>query len=137
MDKKIYFLIFIALFSVGIYLFGFMGEFSNYALKNRSLQIASIVIVGICIAVSSIVFQTISNNKILTPSIIGLDSLYMLLQSCLVFILGSTNLIVYKENIDFLLSLFCMVIFSLLLYKLLFKNERNIYLIMLLGIIFG
>lgn len=137
MDKKIYFLIFIVLFSVGIYLFGFMGEFSNYALKNRSLQIASIIIVGICIAVSSIIFQTISNNKILTPSIIGLDSLYMLLQSCLVFILGSTNLIVYKENINFLLSLFCMVIFSLLLYKLLFKNERNIYLIMLLGIIFG
>ncbi|MBK1974039.1 iron chelate uptake ABC transporter family permease subunit, partial [Campylobacter sp. TTU-622] len=79
MIKKIYFLIFITLLSVGIYLFSFMGEFNDYALKNRSLQVISIIIVGICIAVSSIIFQTISNNKILTPSIIGLDSLYTLL----------------------------------------------------------
>ncbi|HIX80936.1 MAG TPA: iron chelate uptake ABC transporter family permease subunit, partial [Candidatus Erysipelatoclostridium merdavium] len=30
-----------------------------------------------CIGVSTVIFQSITNNKILTPSIIGLDSLYL------------------------------------------------------------
>lgn len=101
------------------------------------MQIAAIVIVAICIAISTVIFQTLCNNKILTPAIIGLDSLYMLLQSALVFSLGSANLSVYRNDINFLITLACMVVFSLGLYKILFSSDKSIYLIMLLGLIFG
>ena len=114
-----------------------LKDFDEYALKNRFLQIAAIVIVAICIAVSTVIFQTLCNNKILTPAIIGLDSLYMLLQSALVFSLGSANLSVYRNDINFLITLACMVVFSLGLYKILFSSDKSIYLIMLLGLIFG
>ncbi len=137
MRKKILILSFITLIMALVFIFAGLKDFDEYALKNRSLQIAAIIIVAICIAVSTIIFQTLCNNKILTPAIIGLDSLYMLLQSALVFSLGSANLSVYKNDINFLITLACMVVFSLGLYKILFSSDKSIYLIMLLGLIFG
>lgn len=137
MRKKMAILAVLTLIFLVGYFFSFRGEINEYIIKNRLLQIGAIALVAVCIGVGTIIFQTISNNKILTPSIIGLDSLYMLLQSALIFTLGAANLSVYNANINFLLSLCAMVIFSLILYKILFKSERNIYLIMLLGLIFG
>ncbi len=137
MRKKILILAFLTLIMTLIFIFAGLKDFDEYALKNRFLQIAAIVIVAICIAVSTVIFQTLCNNKILTPAIIGLDSLYMLLQSALIFSLGSANLSVYKNDINFLITLACMVVFSLGLYKILFSSDKSIYLIMLLGLIFG
>ncbi|ECR3478128.1 iron chelate uptake ABC transporter family permease subunit [Campylobacter coli] len=137
MRKKILILAFLTLIMALVFVFAGLKDFDEYALKNRFLQIAAIVIVAICIAVSTVIFQTLCNNKILTPAIIGLDSLYMLLQSALVFSLGSANLSVYRNDINFLITLVCMVVFSLGLYKILFSSDKSIYLIMLLGLIFG
>ncbi|ECC1039925.1 iron chelate uptake ABC transporter family permease subunit [Campylobacter coli] len=137
MHKKILILAFLTLIMALVFVFAGLKDFDEYALKNRFLQIAAIVIVAICIAISTVIFQTLCNNKILTPAIIGLDSLYMLLQSALVFSLGSANLSVYRNDINFLITLACMVVFSLGLYKILFSSDKSIYLIMLLGLIFG
>ncbi|HDZ4999722.1 TPA: iron chelate uptake ABC transporter family permease subunit [Campylobacter jejuni] len=137
MRKQILILSFSTLIMMGIFMLVGLNNFDEYALKSRFLQIAAIIIVAICIAVSTVIFQTLCNNKILTPAIIGLDSLYMLLQSALIFSFGATNLSVYKNDINFLITLVCMIVFSLGLYKILFSNDRSIYLIMLLGLIFG
>ncbi|EAJ0593278.1 iron chelate uptake ABC transporter family permease subunit [Campylobacter jejuni] len=137
MRKKMLILIFLTLNMIGIFIFVGLNGFDEYALKSRFLQIAAIIIVAICIAVSTVIFQTLCNNKILTPAIIGLDSLYMLLQSALIFSFGAANLSVYKNDINFLITLVCMVVFSLGLYKILFSSDRSIYLIMLLGLVFG
>ncbi|EAH6695101.1 iron ABC transporter permease [Campylobacter coli] len=137
MRKKILILAFLTLIMALVFVFAGLKDFDEYALKNRFLQIAAIVIVAICIAISTVIFQTLCNNKILTPAIIGFDSLYMLLQSALVFSLGSANLSVYRNDINFLITLACMVVFSLGLYKILFSSDKSIYLIMLLGLIFG
>lgn len=137
MLKKMLILSLLTLIMVAVFMFANSNNLDAYALKNRSLQIVAIIIVAICIGVSTLIFQTLCNNKILTPAIIGLDSLYMLLQSALIFSLGSANLSVYKNDVNFLISLLCMIIFSLGLYKILFSSDRSIYLIMLLGLIFG
>ncbi|EAJ6942026.1 TPA: iron chelate uptake ABC transporter family permease subunit [Campylobacter jejuni] len=137
MRKKMLILSFLTLGMIGIFILVDLNGFDEYALKSRFLQIAAIIIVAICIAVSTVIFQTLCNNKILTPAIIGLDSLYMLLQSALIFSFGAANLSVYKNDINFLITLVCMVVFSLRLYKILFSSDRSIYLIMLLGLVFG
>ncbi|EJQ2688091.1 iron chelate uptake ABC transporter family permease subunit [Campylobacter jejuni] len=137
MRKKMLILSFLTLGMIGIFILVDLNGFDEYALKSRFLQIAAIIIVAICIAVSTVIFQTLCNNKILTPAIIGLDSLYMLLQSALIFSFGAVNLSVYKNDINFLITLVCMVVFSLGLYKILFSSDRSIYLIMLLGLVFG
>ncbi|HZG18259.1 MAG TPA: iron chelate uptake ABC transporter family permease subunit [Candidatus Bathyarchaeia archaeon] len=113
------------------------GDWS-YVLERRSIKIVAIVLTGVAIAYSTVMFQTITNNKILTPSIIGLDSLYSLFQTFIVFLFGATSLTTMSRNVHFLLSVGLMVIFAAFLFKFLFKREgQNIYYLLLVGLIFG
>lgn len=110
----------------------------DYALPRRGKSVAAIVIVGAVIAFSTLIFQTITNNRILTPSIIGLDSLYILIQTTLVFVLGTVGLVAVSQFVNFGISIIGMVLFALLLYALLFKREQqNLYFLLLVGIVFG
>lgn len=110
----------------------------EYVLSRRGKKILAMMLTGGAIAFSTVVFQTITNNRILTPSIIGLDSLYMLLQTVIVYIFGSLTLTMMNKRAHFVITVGLMVLFSLLLYKLLFRRQRqNIYFLLLIGIIFG
>lgn len=121
-----------------IFLFTNLGSNLGYILPKRIIKIVAIVLTGGAIAFSTVIFQTITNNRILTPSILGLDSLYMLIQTVLVFAFGSTTLSLMEKQINFFLSVGLMVLFAGVLYQLLFKGEgRNIYFLLLIGLIFG
>lgn len=110
----------------------------GYILPKRIIKVVAIVITGGAIAFSTTIFMTITNNRILTPSIMGLDSLYMLTQTFIIFVFGSKSLIMMNSNINYLLSVGIMVLFSLVFYRLLFKGEdNNIYFLLLIGMILG
>ncbi|GIP47591.1 Iron(3+)-hydroxamate import system permease protein FhuB [compost metagenome] len=110
----------------------------DYILPRRGKKLFAILLTGTAIAFSTVVFQTITNNRILTPSIIGLDSLYMLLQTVIVFLIGGTALTMMSKNLRFVMAVGLMVVFAMLLYRMLFRREgRNIYHLLLIGIIFG
>ncbi|PAD91739.1 iron ABC transporter permease [Shouchella clausii] len=110
----------------------------DYALPRRGRSVVAIIIVGGAIASSTLFFQTITNNRILTPSIIGLDSLYMLIQTLLVFLFGTIGLVAINKYVNFGLSIVFMVLFAVLLYALMFKKEgQNLYFLLLVGIVFG
>lgn len=110
----------------------------DYILPRRGKKLIAILLTGTAIAFSTVVFQTITNNRILTPSIIGLDSLYMLLQTMIVFLIGGTALTMMSKNLRFVMAVGLMVVFAMLLYRMLFRKEgRNIYHLLLIGIIFG
>jgi len=110
----------------------------GYILPRRGIKIAAIVLTAAAIAFSTVVFQTITNNRILTPSIIGLDSLYMLTQTFIIYMFGSMHLALVNPNLDFLLSVGLMIGFALLLYRFMFRKEgRNIYFLLLVGIVLG
>ena len=137
MRKKLILLFFLALICILSYIFTFASSLNEYVLTQRSISVLAVLLVGVCIAVSSVIFQSITNNKILTPSIIGLDSLYLFIQTFLIFVLGSMHLSVYNNKLNFLLCLSFMAIFSIFFYKLLFRGSRSLYLVLLLGFIFG
>ena len=110
----------------------------NYALSRRIPRILAILLTAGTIAISTVMFQTITNNRILTPSIVGLDSLYLLVQTIIVFFFGSASIFVVNNNLNFIISVGFMVMFSMLLYRVLFKKrEANIFLLLLMGLIFG
>lgn len=120
------------------YLFIDIGEYWEYVLPRRGKKIAAIILTGAAIALSTVIFQTITHNRILTPSIIGLDSLYLLIQTVIVFVFGSLTLTAMNEHVHFILSVGLMILFAGILYKVLFRGEgRNIYFLLLIGIIFG
>ncbi|MFS0784365.1 iron chelate uptake ABC transporter family permease subunit [Bacillus sp. 1P06AnD] len=128
----------IAVVLIGVFMFTEMGNYPDYVLPRRGYKMLAVVLTGTCIAFSTVVFQTITNNRILTPSIIGLDSLYMLIQTVLIFAFGSTTLTVVNKNVNFLITVVLMIVFVGFLYRLLFKREgQNLYFLLLLGLVFG
>lgn len=121
-----------------LYLFHDLNGSFDYALPRRVLKVLAMVITGFTIAYSTVVFQTITHNRILTPSIMGLDSLYLLLQTVIIFFLGSGHTIIVNKQLNFLISVAAMIVFALLLYKFLFKKgAQQIYFLLLIGIIVG
>ncbi|MHA6259891.1 iron chelate uptake ABC transporter family permease subunit [Sporosarcina sp. CAU 1771] len=135
---KLYILTGISVFLCVLYLFqGLNGSF-DYALPRRAIKVLAMVITGVAIAYSTVIFQTITHNRILTPSIMGLDSLYLLLQTVLIFALGSNHVTLMNKQVNFILSVAAMIIFALLLYRFLFKGGKQpIYFLLLVGIIVG
>lgn len=139
-DKKsIVILLVLAL--VLIVSFLFIGVNSNnirYALYRRIPKIYAIILTGGAIGFSSLIFQTVTNNRILTPSILGIDSLYVLLQTSVVFLLGSSSAIISNGNINFIITIAAMLLFSSLIYKFLFrKGSKNIFTLLLIGVVCG
>ena len=122
----------------GLYLFQGLNGSYDYALPRRGIKVLAMAITGIAIAYSTVIFQTITHNRILTPSIMGLDSLYLLLQTVIIFFLGSSHVFIVNKHVNFLLSITAMIVFALLLYQFLFKaGKRPIYFLLLVGIIIG
>ncbi len=137
--KRIGFLVILALILILFFIFwGLKSTNWRYFLSTRAPKVAAIIITGVAIAFSSLIFQTVTNNRILTPSVLGLDSLYILIQSFIVFILGSTSIFIINKNLNFLVAVSLMMIFSGFLFKSLFKKESsNIMILLLIGLILG
>lgn len=134
-------IILIVLVVVSSFLFLMYGLNPNsyqYALSLRVPKLIAIALTGSGIALSSVIFQTVTNNRILTPSVLGLDSLYNLFQTLIVFVFGSLNIALAGSNINFLFSAALMIIFSLFLFKMMFKREgTNLFFLLMVGMVFG
>ena len=110
----------------------------DFILPFRGMKVVSMVLVAYAIAVSTVLFQTVSHNRILTPSIMGFDALYVLIQTSLIFTIGSTRVTALDSRLLFGLEVAVMVGFSSVLYRWLFSgSRRSIHLLVLVGIVFG
>ncbi|OOF57086.1 iron chelate uptake ABC transporter family permease subunit [Rodentibacter genomosp. 2] len=128
----------LVLISIALYLGYALPSRWQYALENRSLSLLAIMITGVAVALATMIFQTVVNNRILTPSILGLDSLYLLIQTGIIFLFGSGTLLSMNSIALFIICSGAMILFSLLLYHFLFKQEsQNIFFLLLVGIVFG
>ncbi len=136
--KRLALLALLALIAIaGFMTIGAKGSWS-FVLPFRGTKLAAMILVAYSIALSTILFQTITNNRILTPSIMGFDALYALLQTVLVFALGAHAVSMANPKLMFLVEIVLMMGFSGLLYRWLFAGEgRSLHLLMLVGIIFG
>lgn len=123
---------------IALYLFYNTRENLAFALNLRVARIPTFLLVGMSTSIATIVFQTITKNNILSPSIIGLDSMYGLFQTVIIFLFGSTHILVINAQINFLVSTLLMSIGSLSLFYIFFKvYPGRIYLLLMTGLIFG
>ncbi|PIC69701.1 iron ABC transporter permease [Sporosarcina sp. P16b] len=137
-STKLLILLTFSLVCCGLYLFQDLNGSYDYALPRRAVKVVAMILTGVAVAYSTVIFQTITHNRILTPSIMGLDSLYILLQTVLIFFFGSTSFVLINQQFNFMLSVGAMIVFALLLYHFLFgKGNRPIYFLLLVGIIVG
>lgn len=137
--KVIILLILIDLILIAAFLLpGITAKNFNFFMPRRMTKILAIIIVSYTIGYSSLTFQTITNNHILTPSVMGLDSLYLFIQTFIVFIAGSGTLSQMIGYRHFLVSVGFMISAACILFFLMFRGDRkNVYFLVLTGMIMG
>lgn len=104
----------------------------------RATNTVIVVIVAFCQAIATVAFQTVTNNRILTPSIMGFESLYRLVQTAAVFFFGAAGVTLVNGFWQFVLQVALMVGFAAFLYGWLFSGKfANLHIMLLVGIILG
>lgn len=110
----------------------------GFILELRSRKVASMIVVGWATGVATVAFQTVTNNRLLTPSIMGLDALYAFLQSLLVLTMGVAVVGQIGAYPMFALNVALMLGVATLLTEVLFgRRSRSIYVVVLAGLVLG
>ena len=110
----------------------------DFILPFRGAKLSALLLVAYAISVSTILFQTITANRILTPYIMGFDALYLLIQTSVVFLFGGLAYATMGANYKFGLEVSIMLLASLLLFSsLLLKAQADLYRMVLTGVILG
>lgn len=123
--------------AAGFCLIGLAGNW-EYALIIRSRKLATMVVVGVAVACSSVLFQTVTGNRILTPGIMGFDQLFVLIQTLIVFLFGALALSSADPRLLFAGQVAVMVVFAGLLYRWLFgRDGRDLFVLVLAGVVCG
>lgn len=106
--------------------------------QMRGSSILTMAIVAFCQAVATVSFQTVTNNRIITPSIMGFESLYIAVQTASVFFMGAAGVVALQGIWQFTLQVAIMVVLACLLYGWLLSGKLgNIQIMLLVGIILG
>ena len=114
-------------------------NFSNpklfaYAMKLRTPKLIVMLITAFAIGGASIVFQSIINNTIVTPCLLGMNSLYTLIHTAVVFFLGSSSIVATNANLSFAVDVVLMGIAATVIYSWIFQKTRhNVLYVLLVG----
>ena len=104
------------------------------AMKIRTPKLVAMLITAFAIGGASIVFQSIINNTIVTPCLLGMNSLYTLIHTAVVFVAGSGSLLATNPNAAFAVDLVLMGAAATVIYSYLFqKTNHNVLYVLLIG----
>jgi len=106
--------------------------------QRRADALIAMAIVAVCQAMATVSFHTVTNNRILTPSIMGFESLYVAINTATIFFLGASGLNDARTVPTFLMQMAVMVGLSLVLYSWLLTNRKqNMHAMLLVGVVIG
>ena len=121
-----------------LYLLPGLGPKWQFVLNLRATRLAGLVLVGVAIAVATILFQTVARNRILTPQIMGLDALFVFLQTLLVSALGPVGFAALPATAKFGGEVALLIVASLALFgTLLGRGAQDVPRMILTGVILG
>ncbi|MGO1167006.1 MAG: iron chelate uptake ABC transporter family permease subunit [Janibacter sp.] len=104
----------------------------------RATTLLVMLVVAVCQALATVSFQTVTNNRLITPSIMGFESLYVAIQTAAVYFLGAAGLGLLTGLPQFVLQVAIMVGLSLALYGWLLSGRYgNVQVMLLVGIVIG
>lgn len=137
-QKRVWLLLSIALLCIIFFMtFNLKGNI-KYILTHRMWIVLTMILVAFSAATSTLLFQTVTHNRILTPSIMGFESLFVLVQTFVIFFIDVQGVPYIGIMGKFIVESLLLILFSLLLYKgLLTKFKQNLHLVLLIGIILG
>lgn len=110
----------------------------GFILAFRGTKLIGLALTGTAIAIATVLFQTVTQNRILTPAVMGFDSLYVAIQTGLVFTLGAWATAGLDPRLKFLAQAGIMIAAAMALFRWLFADHRRgLHLLLLAGIVFG
>lgn len=113
------------------------GSFA-FAFERRLTLLGAMAVAAFCQAVGTVLFQTVTQNRLLTPSIMGFESVYTLMQTLMVFVFGGSVLAATDGLPKLLAQTGLMVCFSTLLFRSLFAGRLgNLHVMLLVGVCLG
>lgn len=121
-----------ALFAATFYLVWGNLAFVPYIVEVRAKTILAIMLSGTALAVATLLFHSVSNNRIITPSSLGLEFLYVLVKTVVVFLFGSAVLARSSAVVQFVFGSMILIAFALLLYRLFLAHGRESVMFLLL-----
>ncbi|MEB7462095.1 iron chelate uptake ABC transporter family permease subunit [Staphylococcus succinus] len=136
---KLLILIALTILAGALYLvLGIDFDIFQYQFSSRLRKLILMLLVGAAIAASVVIFQAVTTNRLLTPSIMGLDSVYMFVKVLLFFVFGVQSVFVTNLYLNFIITLVVMIVFSLILFQGIFRiGDVSVYFILLVGVILG
>ena len=106
----------------------------QYIISLRIPTLVVMLIAAFAIGGASIVFQSIINNRIVTPCLLGMNSMYTLVHTAIVFVVGSGSVIATNSNLSFAVDLVIMGIVATFVYSYMFKKTgNNVLYVLLIG----
>ena len=109
-------------------------KYFSYAMSLRVPKLIVMLIAAFAIGGASLVFQSIINNTIVTPCLLGMNSLYTLIHTAVVFAAGSGSILAVNANLAFAVDLMIMGVSATVIYGYLFKKTNyNVLYVLLIG----
>ena len=109
-------------------------KYFDYAMSLRIPKLVVMLIAAFAIGGASLVFQSVINNTIVTPCLLGMNSLYTLIHTAVVFVAGSGSILAVNANAAFAVDLIIMGLSATVIYGYLFKKTNyNVLYVLLIG----
>ncbi len=106
--------------------------------SRRMVALVSMLIAAICQSLSTVAFQSITNNRIITPSLLGFEAIYSTIHTSTIFFFGAAIFVNFSGVDSFLFQVVAMVFMCLILYGWLLSGKYgNLQLMLLVGVILG
>ena len=106
----------------------------QYILSLRVPTLLVMLIAAFAIGSASIIFQSIINNRIVTPCLLGMNSMYTLVHTAVVFVAGSGSVLAANSNLSFAVDLLVMTVTAGFVYSYMFqKTGNNVLYVLLIG----
>jgi iron complex transport system permease protein len=98
--------------------------------------LAGMIVAATLIAVLSVSFQTVVGSRLLTPSMIGFDSVFVCTQTLIVFVFGASSSIFADPYLNYIFAAVAMVAVSTLMYGfILRRNKNNVVFLLMFGLV--
>lgn len=137
-QKRVFLLFILSLICISCFMTLNLKGNISYILMHRTWIVLTMILVAFAASTSTLLFQTVTNNRILTPSIMGFESLFVLIQTIVIFFIDTQGIPYIGIIGKFVFESLLLILFSLFLYRGLFtKLKQNLHLVLLIGIILG
>jgi len=147
-EEKNYWILLITLIALGIFASYGLLTFNNPVpidspsflpvVKRRMFALTAMIIAAVCQSLSTVTFQSITSNRIITPSLLGFEALYSTIHTSTIFFFGASAFINFNGIGSFVFQVIVMVLMCLILYGWLLSGKYgNLQLMLLVGVIMG